>query len=167
MQPTFSNIILIGMAGAGKSTIGSALAKLSGRQFVDTDDLIAAQVGMRLQDFLDRAGVKHFQKQEEQTILAIKLQNHVIATGGSTIYSSEGMTHLKKTGPVVLLDVDLQTLEKRVTNQDSRGLINPTGSSFSDLFASRQPLYDQWADIRVNATAGSPVDIANTILTLL
>jgi shikimate kinase len=164
MQTTFSNIILIGMAGAGKSTIGSVLAGLSGKGFIDTDDLIAQQTGMCLQDYLNQVGIEQFQQQEEQTLLTITAKNHVIATGGSAIYSATGMSHLKNSGPLVLLEVDRETLQQRVNNPDSRGLINPDAVSFHDLFSSRLPLYRHWADIRINAATGSPMDIAQSIL---
>ncbi|HHD63507.1 MAG TPA: shikimate kinase, partial [Desulfobulbaceae bacterium] len=95
MIANFSNIILIGMAGAGKSTIGRVLAGLSGKQFLDTDDLITARTGMALQDFLDQVGSKRFQQLEEQTLLDLNPDNHIIATGGSAIYSDKGMAHLQ------------------------------------------------------------------------
>ena len=152
------------MAGAGKSTIGSVLAELSGKEFLDTDDLIAQQTGMSLQEYLNQVGIELFQQQEEKTLLTITVENHVIATGGSAIYSDRGMAHLKNSGPLVLLEVDLDTLKQRVDNLDSRGLINPGGGSFRDLFSYRLPLYKYWADIRVNAATGSPQDIAQSIL---
>ncbi|HEB69253.1 MAG TPA: shikimate kinase [Desulfobulbus sp.] len=163
MQNNFSNIILIGMAGVGKSTVGALLAKLAEKQFIDTDTLISEQTGMALQDFLNRVGRESFQQQEEQTLLAFSLHNHVIATGGSAVYSSAGMRHLKKSGPVVLLEVDLETLEQRVQNRNSRGLVNPGKGSFRDLFYARKPLYQRWADIRIKGS-GSPEEIARSIL---
>ncbi|MCF6186351.1 MAG: shikimate kinase [Desulfobulbaceae bacterium] len=163
MRNTFSNIILIGMAGAGKSTVGAVLASLAKKQFIDTDDLISEQTGMVLQDFLNSVGQKTFQHQEEQTLLSITLHDHVIATGGSAVYSSAGMRHLQKLGPIVLLEVDLETLEQRVDNKNSRGIVNPGKGSFRDLFYSRQPLYRRWADIRINGS-GPPDDIARSIL---
>jgi shikimate kinase len=111
MIANFSNIILIGMAGAGKSTIGRVLAGLSGKQFLDTDDLITLQTGMALQDYLDQVGGKRFQQIEEQILLGLDPYNHIIATGGSAVYSDKGMTHLQTTGPLILLKVDLVTLK--------------------------------------------------------
>ncbi len=163
MRNAFSNIILIGMAGAGKSTVGAVLAKLAKKQFIDTDTLISEQTGMALQDFLNSVGPEAFQQQEEQTLLAISLHNHVIATGGSAVYSTPGMGHLQNIGPIVLLEVDLETLEQRVHNKNSRGLINPGEGSFRNLFYSRQPLYRRWADIRINGF-GPPEDVALSIL---
>jgi shikimate kinase len=164
MIANFSNIILIGMAGAGKSTIGRVLAGLSGKCFLDTDDLITARMGMALQDFLDRAGSKRFQQLEEQTLLDINPDNHIIATGGSAIYSDKGMAHLQTTGPLVLLEVDLATLKQRVNNENSRGLVNPDSGSFSDLYYARRPLYRKWADYRIPASSDSPEDIARAVL---
>lgn len=163
MEHDFSNIILIGMAGAGKTTVGSVLARLTGKQFVDTDDLIEQRTGMALQDYLHRVGREAFQQQEEQTLLAIDLADHVIATGGSVIYSDRAMNHLRKNGRIVLLEVDLEVLARRV-QPDTRGLVNPGGISFRDLYYSRKPLYERWADIRIKCGSRSPEEIARSIL---
>jgi len=167
MIANFSNIILIGMAGAGKSTSGRALAGLSGKQFLDTDDLITARTGMALQDFLDQVGGQRFLQLEEQTLLGLDPDNLIIATGGSAVYSDKGMAHLRTTGPLVLLEVDLATLKQRVKDETSRGLINPDAGSFTDLFYARRPLYQKWADYSVPAAFGSPEDIAGAILQCL
>lgn len=164
MKTTFFNIVLIGMAGAGKSTIGPILAELTKKKFIDTDALITRQTNLSLQDYLDTVGGERFQQQEQEILLNISVTNHVIATGGSAIYSNAAMQHLKKSGPLVLLEVDLETLEQRVNNMHSRGLINPEAGSFRELFFARQPLYNTWADIRVNASSGSPEQIAESIL---
>ncbi len=165
MQNKFTNITLIGMAGAGKTTIGSLLAELSGKEFIDTDELIIERTGMALQDYINQLGHKRFQQVEEQTLLSINLQNHVIATGGSAIYSERGMKHLQASGPLILLEVGVETLEQRVRNLNTRGLINPeAGGSFRDLFYARKPLYKRWADIRIECSARSPKEIAREIL---
>ncbi len=167
MRPTFFNIILIGMAGVGKSTVGHALAHICGRKFLDTDDLITEQVGMGLQEYLDQVGNDAFQRIEEKTLLSITPQGLIVATGGSAIYSEAGMAHLQTTGPLILLEAPLSTLEQRVHNQNTRGLINPGIGSFRDLYYARKPLYHKWAKLRIPADTGSPEDIAREILNRL
>ena len=153
------------MAGAGKTTIGSILAELSEREFIDTDELIVHRTGMVLQDYLNQVGSVRFQQEEEQTLLSITLHNHVIATGGSAIYSERGIKHLKKSGPLVLLEVGVEILEQRIRNLNTRGMINQQANSrFRDLFNARKPLYERWADIRIKCSFRSPEEIARLIL---
>ncbi|WP_457573918.1 shikimate kinase [Desulfolithobacter sp.] len=159
-----SNIILIGMAGAGKSTVGRLLADRTGRPYIDTDDLISAAGNGSLQDILDRKGLASFQALEEQVLLDLSCRNHIIATGGSVVYSRKGMAHLKKIGWIVFLDVDLEELEKRVQNKDSRGLINPSGIGFDALYRERLPLYNTYCDLRIRATDLSPEKICDIIV---
>ncbi|WP_267927564.1 shikimate kinase [Desulfolithobacter dissulfuricans] len=164
MSCIHSNIILIGMAGAGKSTVGRLLADRTGRPYIDTDDLISAAGNGTLQDILDRDGLASFQALEERVLLNLSCLNHVIATGGSVIYSRKGMAHLKKIGWIVFLDVDLDELEKRVRNQHSRGLINPSGIGFDALYRERLPLYNTYCDLRIRATDLSPEEICEIIV---
>ncbi len=148
----FLNIVLIGMAGAGKSTVGPLLADRLGCRFTDTDDLIAASRSASLQQVLDSLGQDRFRALEEQILRAVNLENHVIATGGSAVYSSSGMEHLQDIGLVVWLDVALPELEARVNNLDSRGLVNPDGSSFADLYQQRLGLYRRYAELRIDCS---------------
>ncbi len=141
-----SNIILIGMAGSGKSTIGSLLARELSCRFVDTDTLIEQAQNRALQEIIDIQGPMGFRRIEEQVLLRINLKNHVIATGGSSVYSHAGMMHLKKNGLVILLDVALPVLEARIHNLNTRGLVKLPDQSFTDLFAERLPLYKKYAD---------------------
>ncbi len=164
MNKASSNIILIGMAGAGKSTVGKFVAQKSRKQLIDCDDLIAGMANMGLQDYLNRFGKEKFLSMEEKALLSIQDNNLVISTGGSAIYSDKGMKHLKKTGPVVLLDVNLETSLARISDMDKRGIIKEPGQSFEQLFASRQPLYKKWADITISAQDKSPAEIAEEIL---
>ncbi len=161
----FCNITLIGMAGAGKSTTGRILARLTGKKFQDTDQIIANLTGMNLHKYLDSVGRRQFLKTEEQVLLSLPKQNNVIGTGGSAIYSKAGLDYLQSTGPVVLLTVSLQTLKKRITNMDSRGLVSEEGQDFSELFIRRLPLYQSRADININADTVSPQEIAEKIIT--
>ncbi len=165
--PTFFNIILIGMAGVGKSTVGHVLARISGKKFIDTDELITKQVKMSLQKYLDQVGINAFQRLETKTLLTIAPQGLIVATGGSAVYSETGMTHLQTTGPLILLEAGLTTLEKRIHNLGSRGLINPDSGSFRDLYYARKPLYHKWADVRIPVETGSPENIAHEIISRL
>ena len=114
MTKTQSNLVLIGMPGSGKSTIGVMLAKRTFRDFVDTDLLIQSSQQKSLQDIVDSSGYIALRKIEEEILLGLSLQNHVIATGGSAAYSEQAMTHLKSNGTLIFLDVDLATLEARI-----------------------------------------------------
>lgn len=158
------NIALIGMAGAGKSTIGPLLAKQLQYHFVDTDDLIADSGATSLQQLLDTLGQKQFQAQEEQTLLALNLKSHVIATGGSAVYSRPGMKHLQEIALVVWLDVALPVLEARVDNLNSRGLVNPDGIGFAELCRQRLDLYREYASLRIDCTGKGVKEIAREIV---
>ncbi len=160
----FLNFVLIGMAGAGKSTVGPLLAKRLDYDYVDTDDLIAASHATRLQQVLDTLGSEQFQAEEEKTLVSINLRNHVIATGGSAIYSRPGMEHLRQIGLVVWLDVDLELLKRRVNNIDSRGLVNPDSMSFAELYRQRLVFYKKYAHVRIQCAEDTPEDIAEKII---
>jgi shikimate kinase len=144
---TASNIILIGMPGSGKSTLGVQLAKALGLHFVDTDILIQTQQQQCLQTIVDTQGYMALRAIEEQVLLSLSTHKTLIATGGSAIYSHKAMQHLQSLGIVIYLDVDLHTLEKRINNEASRGIARPKGQCFSEIFAERTPLYQQYAHI--------------------
>lgn len=159
-----NTISLIGMPGAGKSTIGVVLAKLSGRRFVDTDLDIQVRAGATLQQILDSRGHQYLRALEQEVLLGIDLDGAVIATGGSAVYSEPAMQRLKIAGPVVYLEASLATLEKRVAAAPLRGIACDPGQTFTDIFAERTPLYLRYADLIVDAAAGSPEAVATTIL---
>lgn len=141
-----SNIILIGMAGSGKSAIGRRLAEMLRLSFVDSDDLIVRAQGRPLQEIIDSLGMTGFRRIEEEILLGINLQDHVIATGGSTIYSTAGMAHLMEIGQIVLLQVDLAVLQARVDNVATRGLVKRPEQSFAELYLERLPFYRKYAE---------------------
>lgn len=149
MADNYASIVLIGMPGAGKSTIGVMLAKLTCRSFVDTDVLIQSSQGRPLQDIVDREGHLVLRAIEEQVILQFDCRNCVVATGGSAVYSPAAMAHLKQHGIVVFLHADLPVLEERVRDLDTRGLAKRPDQSFRELFEERVPLYAKYADITI------------------
>ncbi len=167
MSNSCANIVLIGMAGSGKSTVGSLLARELSCRFVDTDTLIEQAQNLVLQEIIDTQGPMGFRRIEEQALLRINLQNHVIATGGSSIYSHAGMVHLQENGMVILLDVALPVLEARIHNLDTRGLVKSPGQSFADLFAERLPLYKKYADRTVACFAMGKEEICGRIIEML
>ena len=142
-------LILIGMPGAGKSSVGAVLAKLTLRDFVDTDVLIQIVHKRTLQDIVDRDGYEALRKAEEDVLLGLSVTNSVIATGGSAVYSDAAMAHLKSCGLVIFLDVELPMLESRIHDYSTRGLANRPDQDLSDLFRERSALYAKYADITI------------------
>ncbi|MGD8174396.1 shikimate kinase [Marinimicrobium sp. ARAG 43.8] len=152
------------MPGAGKSTVGILLAKELAKAFVDTDLLIQTREGKTLQDIVDDHGYQALRHIEEEVLLASRFLNHIIATGGSAVYSEPGMTHLKQSGRVVFLDVPLEELERRVVNLSSRGLACPPGQSLSELYDERRSLYQQYADIVIDCGTKGQEDVVAEII---
>jgi shikimate kinase len=145
-----NSIVLIGMPGAGKSTVGILLAKELGMGFVDTDVAIQVRKGKTLQEILETSDYLNLRAIEEQVLLSEKIDGKVVATGGSAVYSEAGMARLKDCATVVFLDVPLQELEKRISNFDSRGIARKPNQSFESLFEERRELYKKYANISVN-----------------
>ncbi len=141
------NIVLTGMPGAGKSTVGVILAKALGMSFCDTDLLIQENEGMKLQEIMDKFGIEHFKSCEEKSILGVNPQNAVVATGGSAVYSDKAMKHLKENGVIVYLKVSTEELCARIKNFSTRGIVG-TGS-IEEILEDRKALYEKYADITV------------------
>jgi shikimate kinase len=144
-----NNIILIGMPGAGKSTVGVILAKSLGMQFIDTDILIQERTGRMLQEILDGEGPDAFKRIEEETVLSLHPHHAVIATGGSVVCSEAAMTHLKSGGLVVYLKISYAEMETRLRNITTRGILLLPGQSLREMYDERVPLYEKYADITV------------------
>lgn len=144
-----SNIVLIGMPGSGKSTIGVLLAKIIGYDFIDSDLLIQSREGKKLYEIINENGLEYFDKVENEVNASIECERTVIATGGSVVYGKEAMEHLKSIGTVVYLNVPLFELQKRVVNMATRGISMKEGQSFKDLFIERTALYKKYCDIEV------------------
>ena len=149
-MPNEHNIILIGMPGAGKSTIGVLLAKHLAYGFVDTDVCIQQREGMALQAILEAQGYEALRRIEEEALMRLRAKQHVIATGGSAVYSDRAMKHLGRLGPRVFLDVSLATVKARVSDVDTRGIACPPGYALADVYRERAPLYRAWADVTVS-----------------
>jgi shikimate kinase len=145
-----SNIILIGMPGSGKSTIGVILAKKTAKSFIDTDVMIQTNEGRSLQAIIDHDGYMSLRIIEERNLLTLNCTDHVISTGGSAAYSDAAMYHLKSTGTIVFLNVNLTTLTKRIHDFDTRGLAKRADQTFEDLFNERYSLYKKYADITID-----------------
>ena len=145
-----NNITLIGMPGAGKSTIGVVLAKVLGYQFLDSDLLIQKQEKRRLSEIIEEEGDKGFKDVENRVNASIEAENTVIATGGSVVYCEEAMEHLKSIGTVVYLKLSLNALSKRLGNLKGRGVLLREGQNLTDLYEERTPLYEKYADIVID-----------------
>ena len=158
-----TNITLIGMPGAGKSTTGVILAKLLSFGFMDTDLLIQLNLKRSLQDIVDKEGHLYLRKVEEEEILKINPEKYVIATGGSAVYSRMAMEYLQSVSLVVFLKADLDILKNRIRNFNQRGLAKATGQSFEDLFFERQPLYEKYAEVEIDCNIMSQEDAAELI----
>lgn len=158
-----TNLILIGMPGAGKSTVGVILAKRLGYHFIDTDLIIQAQEKCRLQQIIDRRGLDTFRKIEEQVLLGLATERSVIATGGSAIYSREGIESIGRTGTLVYLQVPLAELQLRIADMGQRGLVMGEGQNFPQLYAERTPLYQKFADLSIPCSGLNAEQIAAQI----
>lgn len=145
-----NNITLIGMPGAGKSTIGVVLAKVLGYQFLDSDLLIQKQEKRRLSEIIEEEGYIGFQEVENRVNASIEADKTVIATGGSVVYCEEAMEHLKSIGTVVYLKLSLNALSKRLGNLKGRGVLLREGQTLTDLYDERTPLYEKYADIVID-----------------
>ena len=142
------NIILIGMPGCGKSTVGVILAKTLGMGFVDTDLIIQRQQRSTLQRLIDDYGLDKFREFEEQALLSVPDKSDtVIATGGSAVFCSDGMARLKESGVCVYLDLPIEELKRRLKNIKTRGIACRKGEGLEEILAEREPLYRKYADI--------------------
>ncbi len=155
-----NNIILIGMPGCGKSTVGVVLAKKLGFQFVDSDLVIQEQSGKLLYQLIEELGEAGFLVLENQINTKICVDKSVIATGGSAVYGEEAMRHFKETGTVVYLKLPFEELEVRLGDLHKRGVVIREGSSLRELYEERIPLYEKYADITIDC---SGIDLRNVM----
>ena len=157
------NIILIGMPGSGKTTLGKILSRRLNMPFVDTDNLIEEQEGKSLQQVFDERGLENFKIFEGEVVAALKFSAHIIATGGSVIYSESAMKNLSHLGKIVFLHVAPRILEKRIDNADTRGMARRPGMTLEALYDERDPLYRKWADCIIEGSDSTPEVMAREI----
>ena len=145
------NITLIGMPGAGKSTVGVVLAKRMGMDFVDTDLIIQKEYNKTLSEIIDAKGIEGFKKVENDVISKLELDNTIIATGGSAVYGKEAMKHLRDISKVVYIELSEENIEDRLGDLNERGVVLEDGETLQELYDERIPLYKKYAHIIVNA----------------
>ncbi|MGI6113876.1 MAG: shikimate kinase [Mahellales bacterium] len=146
------NLVLVGMPGAGKSTVGVILAKVLGINFTDTDLLIQQRENRLLQQIINEDGIKRFLEIEEAVILDLDIKNHVIATGGSVVYSPKAMAKLKDDGIIIYLQLEYHDLEERIKNIKTRGIVMERGQTLGGIYRERLPLYEKYKDITINCS---------------
>lgn len=161
-----NNIILIGMPGAGKSTVGVVLAKKLGYAFVDSDLLIQSREGMLLHEIISEQGVEGFWSVEESVNASIDADRTVIATGGSVVYGSHAMKHLKKIGTVVYLKLSCEEIADRLGDLNERGVTLKEGQGLLQLYEERIPLYEKYADLVIDCECLSIRKVAERICVL-
>lgn len=145
-----NNIVLIGMPGVGKSTIGVILAKELGYQFLDADLVIQQQEGKLLREIIAEVGTEGFIEVENRVNAGICAENTIIATGGSVVYGKEAMQHLKEIGVVVYLKVSYEVIQKRLADIRGRGVVLKDGQNLEELYQERTPMYEAYADIQIS-----------------
>ena len=160
-------IVLIGMPGAGKSTIGVLLAKELGLGFIDTDIAIQNREHKTLQQILDESDYLNLRRIEELVLLETDTDGKVIATGGSAVYSDSGMAHLADHAAIVYLEATLATLESRIHNYHTRGIAKRPDQNFKSLFEERTALYRKYADITVSCEGARPEQVVKTVISSL
>ena len=144
------NLILIGMPGCGKSTVGVVLAKALGMDFIDSDLVIQKEMGAKLSQLIDQHGDAGFREIENRINAALDAENSIIATGGSVVYGEDAMCHLKDIGTVVYLKLSYEAIEDRLGDLHARGVTIQPGWTLRDLYNERVPLYEQGADVTVD-----------------
>ena len=164
---TKKNIVLIGMPAVGKSTIGNLLAQKIGFDFLDSDDLIQSKEQKTLAQIIIEKGLDQFLQIEESHIVSISCKNHVIATGGSVVYSKKAMEHLSKLSTIIYLSISLDILLKRFSDMTSRGVAVKSGQTIEDLYKERTPLYDNYCDIKIDCGSMTAEQVAKRAMKYL
>ncbi len=158
-----SNVILIGMPGVGKSTVGVVLAKKLGYSFTDSDLVIQQETGKLLHQLIEEKGEAGFLMLENEINASLSMDHHVIATGGSAVYGKEAMTHLRKTGCMVYLKLPYEEVEKRLGDLNARGVTLQPGQTLRDLYDERTPLYEKYADLIIDCNGKMLRDVVAEI----
>ena len=158
------SIVLIGMAGVGKSTIGRSLSKALGFTFIDLDEYILEKDGKKIQEIIDDGGEQALIQLEEKRMYEIDLHRKVVAPGGSIIYSSDLMEYLKQRSTLVYLDDSFENVASRLTNASARGIVGLKNKSLRQIYLERSQLYPEYAGITVNCRGKSGDQIVDEIL---
>lgn len=157
------NVILIGMPGSGKSTVGVVLAKKLGYQFIDSDLVIQERCGKLLYQLIEEKGEAGFLMLENKINASIFADGAVIATGGSAVYGQQAMAHFKEIGQVVYLELDYEELKERLGDLHERGVVLKEGTTLRDLYEERTPLYEKYADIVISCNGRNIRDVMEEI----
>lgn len=158
------NIILIGMPGCGKSTVGVVSAKILGYSFLDCDIVIQNKYGKKLWQLIEEYGCERFIEMEDETLADIDCEGFVIATGGSAVYGERAMEHLRSLGRVVYLSLSLDAVREHIGNTGiSRGVVYRRGADLDTLYAERTPLYERYADHTIDCNGISVTEAAKRI----
>ena len=155
------NIILIGMPGAGKSTVGRIVSQRSGMKFIDIDSYIIKKEGKKPRDIVNEKGLEGFLKVQEEAVVDLKVINHIIATGGSVVYSENSMNHLKSNGSIIYLKTDFESINKRTGK--NRRLARERGKTLYDVYCERIILYERYSDLTIECTGKSSQEVAEEI----
>ena len=157
------NLVLIGMPGAGKSTVGVVLAKNMGLRFLDSDLCIQEEENRLLHEIITDEGLDGFLAIENRINASLSVNNSVIATGGSVVYGQEAMEHLQEIGTVVYLKLPYEDIAKRLGDLTKRGVAFLEGQSLMDLYEERVPLYQKYAEITIDCHEKTIRDIVTEI----
>lgn len=158
------NIILIGMPGSGKSTVGVVLAKIMGYGFIDSDLVIQEEEESLLPDLIAKEGVEGFIAIENRVNQSLNVTEKVIATGGSAVYGKEAMEHFRKIGTVVYLKWSLEEIDSRLGDLVERGVVLKPGQGLSELYEERTPLYEKYAHVTIECQDTDVAELARKIL---
>jgi shikimate kinase len=162
------NITLIGMAGAGKTTVGKKLAEKLGFEFIDIDEIVVTKEGASLPKIINKIGEKAFIELEEKYTLALgKIKKSIISPSGSSVYSSCAMNFLKEISTIIFLDVDYKIIEERILCRKDNNIIGLKEKGIKRLFLERHKLYEKYADFSIQINSSDAEEIADRIVKLI
>lgn len=158
-----TNLTLIGMPGSGKSTVGIILAKNLSLGFIDTDVLIQINRQKSLQEIINESGYLNLRKVEQEEILKLNVERHVISTGGSAVYSEKAMSHLNSISTIVFLQASFEEIQRRIHDYKTRGIAKAENQTFRELFDERHTLYRKYSEMTIDCNNSNQDDVAALI----